>query len=172
MSQPRARIGVALVLVGVIFLLDALAVVDLWATSGGWWPVLLVVLGGLMLRRDPPEAAESRSGSAVSLLAARKVEVRRRSYRGGRVWALLGHTDFDLRRATLHKSGAKVSVLAVIGDVSITVPPGWRVRVGPRLIVADLDADLLPASADTPLLEVGGLALLSDVRVRTGSFVT
>lgn len=171
MSQLRARIGIGLVLVGGVFLLDALALVDLWAAGGGWWPVLLVALGAVLLLRKPAEAVEARSGSVVSVLATRQVEVRGRGYRGGRACAVLGHADFDLRRAALHKSGARLSVAAVLGDVAVTVPPGWRVRVGPRLIIADLGADLLPASQEGPLLEITGFALLSDVHVRTGAFV-
>jgi hypothetical protein len=170
MTQARLSWGVGLALLGAASLLDALAVVDLW-TAGGWWPVLLVVAGVVLVIRHTDSKRSTGANSRFVVLGARSAEVSTRPYPGGRVTAMLGHVDYDLRGTTLPAEGADVTVRVVLGDVAVTVPPGWRVRVAPRLLLADLDEQVLPASPDGPTLTVRGTVLLADLHVRTGSVV-
>lgn len=171
LSRPRTAAGIGLLLAGVVLLLDALAVVDLWATGGGWWPVLLVIAGVVLVLRRSPEGRTARTGSAMAVLTARTVQVIDRPYRGGRISVLLGHADLDLRQAAIEAHGARVTVRALLGNASVTVPPGWAVQVTPRLLLAGLDTDVLPAGDGAPVLSVRGTAVLSDVHVRTGPVV-
>lgn len=170
MIQQRRAWGIGLVLAGVVLLLETLAVLDLWA-AGGWWPLLLVVVGFVLVVRDSGEPVPSWNGSRIAVLASRDALVRAQPYHGGRITVLLGHVDYDLRDTIPGPDGADLVVGVLLGDVAVTVPPGWRVDVQPRRLLAAVDEELLPAANDPPTVTIRGTVILGDLHVRTGSIV-
>lgn len=171
MTQPRLSVGLALVLAGVVFLLDALAVLDLWAAAGGWWPLLIVVCGVVLLVHWRSTARPPDSAPLRAFLTRRMANCRDRPFGGGKVIAVLGHAELDLDKSSLRSDGATVKVVAVLGDVAITTPPGWAVTLASRKALADVEVDVLPAPDDAPVLEIRGFVALGDLHVRTASQV-
>lgn len=170
MSQERRAWGIGLALTGAVLSLESVGVLHLWA-SGGWWPLLLVVAGVVLVVRDGGNRAPSWSGSRIAVVASRTTTVRARPYRGGRVTALLGHVDYDLRDTIPASDGAQLVVRALLADVAVTVPPGWRVHVRPRVLLAAVEQELLPAADEPPTVTIRGAVVLGDLHVRTGSIV-
>lgn len=89
----------------------------------------------------------------------------------GRVLALCGGVQLDLREATLAKNGGRLTVRAILGGVQVIVPAGWRVIVEADARAGGVDAGVtppesLPADAPTLLVEavarLGGIAVTSD----------
>lgn len=171
MRQPRLATGIGITLLGIVLLLDTLAIIDLWALADGWWPLLLVVAGVVLLLRRTPAQQPALTGSATAVLAQRSARVEARPYRGGRAVAVLGSAQVDLRDASLDGQGATLRVVAVLGDVEIVVPAGWRVHTDTAMVLGDLTEDVLAAPDTAPLLSVEGVVVLADVDVRTATVV-
>jgi hypothetical protein len=118
--------------------------------------------------------AESRSGSKVrTLLAVMGGLVRRGSWlvpKRMRALAIMGGIELDLRDATLAGAVTEIHVLALMGGVDITVPPGVRLEVDGLAIMGGFEdqARSLPAIAqhDAPVVRVTGLALMGGVVTR------
>ncbi|MFO8074725.1 MAG: LiaI-LiaF-like domain-containing protein [Actinomycetota bacterium] len=195
MSLARVLGGVALVAVGAALLLDATGLVALSAVAATWWPLVLVAAGvafaaqasggpepsnaasgvgaaetGLAPATTPDGPAPTRavSGAATAVLGRRHLTAEAGPYPGGAVTVLLGGLELDLTRVTLPPGGAVLDVTAILGEVSVTIPEGWRVRREGAVLAADVEQ---PAADDhggrQPELVLCGAALLADVDVRS-----
>jgi hypothetical protein len=111
------------------------------------------------------------SGERVNLIAIlgdqRRVS-RAPRLAGGRLVAVVSDIRLDLRAARPVPEGATVTVVAIVGDIEIVVPPGWVVDVGGTAIVGDFTDRTGPGeqpASEAPRLAVRGLALLGEVTV-------
>jgi len=86
-----------------------------------------------------------------------------------RVAAALGNVELDLMQALIGPGVSEIHVIAVMGNVEITVPTGIRVEcdVGSHLGVFEvIQGAGTPPPADAPLLRITGSSLLGCVEVR------
>jgi hypothetical protein len=68
MNRPRLVTGGALVLLGVLFLLDAFDVVVAGEVIAGWWPLVVVAVGALRLTGRPPDVLGGGITVAIGLV--------------------------------------------------------------------------------------------------------
>lgn len=68
MQRPQLIPGALLVTLGVLFLLDALDVLDAWRTVGSWWPALIVGLGLARMLSRPPDVLGGGITAGIGLL--------------------------------------------------------------------------------------------------------
>lgn len=83
--------------------------------------------------------------------------------------AVMGGCELDFRAATLASQTTTVTVVAIMGGVEITVPPGVRVQWDGFVLMGGVDdrvddADVPPGA---PLVRVRGLVLMGGVQIRT-----
>jgi len=142
----RLRLGSVVVLaVGVVFLLSNL---DVWAWNvGQLWPIILVVIGlalvakwGVPWSRRGSRAAKERywysreadpnggwSGSYV--FGGGQERITSPDFKGGKVSAICGGVELDLREAGLAGGKATIDATVVCGGIEITVPRDWLVSI-------------------------------------------
>lgn len=79
--------------------------------------------------------------------------------------AVFGEGTIDFTQATLTSNEPVLTVVALFGQVTITVPPGMRVR---SEVVAVLGSADLPANSPEagPMLTIKGAAIFGEVQVR------
>lgn len=198
MSLARVLGGVALVAIGAALLLDATGLVALSAVAATWWPLVLVAAGvafaaqasggpepsnaasgvgaadtGLAPATTPDGPAPARAvggarGAATAVLGRRHLTAGAGPYPGGAVTVLLGGLELDLTRVTLPPGGAVLDVTAILGEVTVTIPEGWRVRREAAILAADVEEPAARGDAGRqPELVLCGAALLADVDVRS-----
>jgi hypothetical protein len=164
-------VGVLIAAVGGLLLLSTQEVVT--ASVGRLVvPGVLVIVGGTLLQagrrvRSAQSAlvdalgrsvAEGRSGPAAPAPAAT---------------AIFGDARLVVDDVVPATGRVVVSATAVLGDVRVEVPPGWRIEDRISRVLGDVR--LPPPSgagaADAPVVELHGVVLLGDVRVtqRTAS---
>jgi predicted membrane protein len=126
--------GVLLILVGAYFQLNHLGILNLsWNT---FWPVILIVGGILMIssRFDlghfrtaytSPTGQEVLNEFALFGGVERRINVS--NFKGGRVEAVFGGIEVDLRTAEIEGEEAVVEVEALFGGIEFTVPDRWIV---------------------------------------------
>lgn len=99
------------------------------------WPFLLIVLGIYVLWAT---IAERREGTAVStdaqldsvnIFGGGQYRIGTKNFRGGRVLAIFGGFELDLRQADIEGVEAVVEVNAFFGGGEIRVPDTWHVVV-------------------------------------------
>jgi hypothetical protein len=119
-----------LVLVGGAVLLQTTGVVD---ALGVLIPGFLILIGLLVIlgRGVPSGAADSSSDDEVNsfnLFSGSELVSDSRQFQGGRIGAVFGGAEVDLRNAEL-AADASLDVFAAFGGVEISVPHGWRVDI-------------------------------------------
>ena len=83
--------------------------------------------------------------------------------------AAVGDCELDLRRAQVSGGEVVVEAYALVGDVRVNVPEGWRVQVDGVALLGDkrcrvAERALVPGA---PLVRVRACAVIGDVRVES-----
>ena len=135
--------------------------------------LLLGFWGGFMaaaaaVKRVLPSRGDSESDE-VALMAVfdgQELRSEARAFRGGSMLAWYGGIDADLRDAELAPGGARLSVGALFGGVSIRVPSSWRVEKTMRAVAGGVEVSGDdPEDPDAPTLVLDGYALCGGVAV-------
>jgi hypothetical protein len=79
----------------------------------------------------------------------------------------IGDLTLDLRGAEIEAPESTITVVALVGDVSVVVPEGVDVEVGGMLVIGDRrhDAPGTPPHPGAPVVHLRVFALIGDVRV-------
>ena len=64
----------------------------------------------------------------VAIMENTELASRATAFRGGTALAWFGGGTLDLRAATLHPDGARLTIRAMFGGLRVVVPPDWRVE--------------------------------------------
>lgn len=172
-QRPRPWMGAGIIVaIGIVLLLAGLDVLgdDAWALIV---PSALVCLGiWLILTHLTGERVRATTEDRVHLLAVMgraKSASRAAAFAGGRVTALFGGANLDLRQATPVPGGARLTASAIFGDAEIVVPRGWDIRVSGVPIFGGIDdktRDDGLTSPDAPRLAINAVALFGGVEVK------
>lgn len=128
-ANPRHWV-VPLILVGGggAVLLRTTGVVD---TLSVVFPVLIILIGVFLLFGRGFGSTRNEAGDTVNsfnLFSGSELASHSAAFEGGRIGAVFGGAELDLRHATLAPE-ATLDVFAAFGGVEITVPRGWRVEI-------------------------------------------
>jgi len=85
-----------------------------------------------------------------------------------RIWAVMGGAEIDLREARLAPGVNHITAFALMGGVTVLVPPGLRVEVHGSGIMGGFGDELgIPVAPDAnaPSVSIGGLALMGGVHI-------
>jgi hypothetical protein len=159
-SNGFRRIGSALFffLLGAFFLLYELDYLpgDVWNYA---WPGVIILVGLWLLVRPAFRHLGDTEGKVpgikesdvdiVAMFSSHKRRVESTTFRGGRVTALFGGAELDLRGATLAEGKATLELTAIFGSVDLKVPANWRLVVDAVPILGGVDDKRQPvAEAD------------------------
>lgn len=88
--------------------------------------------------------------------------------------ALMGGLELDFRSARLTEQVTVINILALMGGVVLTIPPGVRVESEGFAIMGGFDDGRGHASTDpnAPLIRLKGLAIMGGVEVRVRALKT
>lgn len=172
MNRSTGLLGLALVIVGVLWLLDALDVLDVlrWSVVG---PVLVIGLGTSMIvsgwrgKQDEHRAVFGPALDETTVLGDRDL-VAGPTFSGGSVTAVLADVDLDLRGTELVSSPATLTITTVMAEAKVHVPPSWRVRTSGSALLSDVKVRRPepPADEGAPELVVQTAGLLGDISIR------
>jgi hypothetical protein len=132
--------------------------------------VLLWGVGQLLARRSTEGDADSDEFSLAAIFGGAERTSTATALRRGRVLAVCGGVQLDLREAALDPGGAELHVEVTCGGVQVLVPATWRVtdEVEPR--AGGVDVRVAPADEladDAPSLTVRGVARMGGVQITT-----
>ncbi len=89
------------------------------------------------------------------------------NFKGGKVTAILGGIDLDLRQAQLNDGRGFLDVTALFGGVEIKVPDTWRVEIKGTPILGGIE-NQTKANPDSnaPVLKISGSAMFGGIDVK------
>jgi hypothetical protein len=130
-KQSQVLVGLALVLVGLTFLVGVLFRVNVWAFCG---PMGLIALGGWLLLRP----ALARPGTKVRAHPLADVH-RKGAWDVGdeEIWIFVGDVRLDFSEASLAPGESTIKVFGLVGDVTLVVPEEVPVSVSSSALLTD-----------------------------------
>lgn len=183
--SPRLVLGLAIMVLGTLFLLDNMNVVDFDEAFRFWfWPLLLIGGGGWIVWRafrgedepfvgphsaDHPGNDARASGadtlSALAFVGHVEKTSASKNFQGADLTAIMGGCTIDLSGADTGTGGAVVDAFAFWGSIEIIVPEDWVVtnKVLP-LLGGSEDKSRAIAGASKQLL-VRGTAIMGGVSI-------
>ncbi len=184
-GSPRRWIpAIILIGVGVVFLLDNLNIVA-FDQIMRFWPVGLIALGLFLLidrtvwhggiGRYSREEFTGPAGQGYRLresavFGGGKRRINTQDFQGGKIEAVFGGYDVDLREACMQGDSATINVDVVFGGAELRIPDTWSAVVqGTGVFGAFADGTRQPDPARTPnpkRLIVRGNAVFGGVEVK------
>lgn len=127
--------GWLLISMGGIFLLTTNEIIE-WNFIWRFWPAVLIIIGisivfghrnGLKTRRIKGSGDNRIFGFA--LFSGFERIITAKSFKGGRVTALFGGAEIDLKKTDLDPDGASLELTALFGGIEIKIPDTWNVEL-------------------------------------------
>lgn len=152
---------------GALILLRTTGVVD---SLDVLLPVLIIAIGLLFLFGRGIGSGVSEAGDAVNtfnLFSGSELASNSPEFKGGRVSAVFGGAELDLRNARL-AADARLDVFAAFAGVEITVPRGWVVDINGFPIFGGYENATAKdeLSADAPKLQIDATVLFGGLEVK------
>ncbi len=139
-ARQKIGVGVVLIAIGSFFWLDRLDFFyflnfNVWSV---FWPLIIIAIGiSLITRRNnPAPISADASGDPASdviddfaVFGGRERTINSQNFRGGKITAMFGGSEIDLRGASLAPGTHVLDIFVMFGGTHILVPPDWNVRV-------------------------------------------
>ncbi len=185
--------GIILILIGVLFLAGRFFHFPIRYIIYDYWPVILIIIGLVILlkprkKRIPPgvdpsfvdydPSSESNKHSVQTdyinenaIFSGTERRVESNNFMGGKVTALFGAADIDLRDAKLAPGRQVLDVFVAFGGIDIFVPRDWRVIINVTSIFGAFDDERRKEVRDDidegKVLEIKGLVLFGGGDLKT-----
>ena len=132
-----------------------------------FWPVVLIVLGISLLRpKDTSIKNTANDEDIFAMLGGTSSRNTSKDYHGGKITAIMGGVELDLREAVIKKQ-AVLNVTAFWGGVEVKVPNTWVVKNKMNAVLggAEIKANNI-SKAGAPTLVITGDAIMGGVEVK------
>ena len=161
LRSRRAWWGIVLILLGVLFLLDNMRVLDFNDVVYRYWPALLVLWGIMVLvrrreGRDRIHDAAPVTGAGVfgdsrvesneeriqhsNVFGDLDLHIKSQSFKGGFVSTVFGDTELDLSGGMLADGEQELKLSGVFGDATVTVPRDSAFALHAHAVFGDVRA--------------------------------
>jgi predicted membrane protein len=173
-SPNGVLVGSILIGVGVVMTVNRLGFVhiDLRAL----WPVLIIFAGAAVIYRAVTGrrmiGMQAKDGEATddvvditAILGGFDRRITTPTFRGGEVTAIMGGCMLDLRGASI-EGEAVLNVFALMGGITMKVPPDWTVAMNGTPIMGGFDEKVVVATHQGKRLIIRGYAIMGGVEVR------
>lgn len=153
--------GGALILLRTTGVLDSLNVL---------LPILIIVVGLLFLFGRGIGTGPSEAGDDVNsfnLFSGSELASNSRDFKGGKVGAMFGGVELDLRNAELAQR-ARLDVFVAFGGVEISVPRGWQVDISGFPIFGAFENATAKEelATDPPKLQIDATVLFGGLEIK------
>jgi predicted membrane protein len=169
-------VGGALIAAGTAMTLQNMGIIAFrWRD---WWPLLLItggvliILTGLFGRQAAKSVGtiemRSTNDSIVDvgvLMSGINMSNATQDFRGGKVSAVVGGVEIDLRNASMQES-ATLSIFAMMGGIVIKVPADWSVVSNCVPIMGGVDDKSVPPARPVKRLVITGYVIMGGVEVK------
>ena len=154
LRSKEARWAIALIIIGILALLDGLGAINLWGSFWRLWPIALIVWGVSLLRKrgkctshggrrmfgDTVETSDSPYVKHSSAFGDISIKVRTENFSGGSASTVFGTISIDLSEVRKIIGYGQLDLHTVFGDITVRVPAGMPVEVRSSGVFGELKA--------------------------------
>lgn len=161
------------ILLGLYFLLTSNDILD-WEFTSKFWPLILIIIGiGIISgRKSTPSQKElsadkTNSLTGIAFFSGFNRRLNSKAFRWGRVTALFGGAEIDLRDAELSKDGAKMELTAIFGGIDVKIPEDWNIVLNSNAIFGGVgNKSLNPVEPEGKNLEIMANAIFGGIEIK------
>lgn len=96
-----------------------------------------------------------------------EISVKSQEFKGGKITAIMGGAEIDLREAKLYKNKAKININSLMGGIDIYVPDNWRIEhSGTPIMGGFKNKKESNHDAGAPTLEINFSAIMGGVEIK------
>lgn len=158
-NQPREFVWpLIIVTAGMLLQLRELDIVtfNVWQL---FWPIVIIAIGlSVLINRSYTHSKNTNKkdlDEIAVLLAGSTTKNESKDYKGGKVSAVFGGAELDLRNAAI-KDEAILNVFVLFGGVEIKVPEGWAVKSTVTPVAGGVDIKTKETDKKAPVLTITG----------------
>jgi predicted membrane protein len=177
-----------IIVIGIIILLSSdnklggiiLIAIGVFTLYPDFWPLILIGIGVyLIYKKSSPEIKRTKSSGSdesepkaqagdsiddVSILGGGKKTYATENFRGGKITAIMGGSDIDLRQCKMASGPQYIEVTAIMGGTSIYVPKEWHVVLDVTPILGGFDDERIdqpttPKEPDNTVIITGAVIM-------------
>ncbi|MBL6446066.1 hypothetical protein JMN32_07095 [Fulvivirga sp. 29W222] len=138
LGRKKVEAGIIMIAIGGVFLLQDTGwfyIRNIWHI---FWPAIVIVIGvSLIMRRSALgrhlDGDEKKNDldyiDDFAIFGGRERTIDSQNFKGGRITAMFGGSQMDLRSADLANGNNVLDVFVIFGGTEIIVPPDWTVHV-------------------------------------------
>jgi len=170
LRSKDAKWALALIIIGILALLDVFNIIDLWGGFWRLWPVILIIWGFSLLRKrgkysqhggrrmfgDTVETSDSPYVKHSSAFGDISIKVRTDDFSGGSASTVFGTISIDLSEVRRVVGYGQLDLHTVFGDISLRVPAGMPVEIRSSGVFGELKAPGGGSTADKCYRSPGG----------------
>lgn len=143
--------GWILIILGIIFLLNSLDILDIaWRHI---WPFILILIGLAILRHALWGSARSASDkdfiNLSFVLGGGNFKFNSSNLKGGKLTAFMGGGKVDLREADMKSDEMILDTFALWGGIELFVPHHWQVNMRGTPILGGMDNNTSTSTGNT-----------------------
>ena len=173
-SPNGALVGAILIGVGAVMTINRLGFMHI--NMRALWPLLIIFLGAAVIykavtgrRMLGMQSKDDDATDAVvditAILGGFDRRITTPAFRGGEVTAVMGGCILDLRGSSI-EGEAVLNVFALMGGITLKVPPDWTVALNGTPIMGGFDEKTITAPHNNKRLVIRGYAIMGGVEVR------
>lgn len=133
-----------------------------------FWPMVIIAVGlSVLINRSYTHKNINKKDldDLTVLLSGSVTTNESKDYKGGKVSAIMGGADIDLRNAII-KDEATLDLFAFWGGITLKVPEGWVVKSKITPIAGGVEIKTKPAGKNAPILYLVGDVVMGGVEVK------
>lgn len=131
--------GIILIVIGGFFMVPEIVTIPYEIRRIGW-PLLIIGIGIALVvthqkkrQINPPPSPEPAKREMnffddFVIFGGREIFINATTFYGGKITAIFGGAEYDLRQAQLSQNGAVVDCVSIFGGCGFKVPPDWNVK--------------------------------------------
>ncbi len=173
-SPNGVLVGSILIGVGMVMTINRLGYFHI--NMRALWPLLIIFLGGAVIYRAVKGrrsiGMQVKDGEATdnvvditAILGGFDRRITTPNFRGGEVSAVMGGCMLDLRGSSIEQE-AVLNVFALMGGITLKVPPDWTVAMNGTPIMGGFEEKTITAPHNNKRLVIRGYAIMGGVEVR------
>jgi predicted membrane protein len=175
--QPRVNrqlvTGAILAIVGVLLILHNLDILHF-----GWgiiWPLLIILIGISIIAghfRHPGGGVLGKDHIDLSMvLGGGDFRFESKELRGGKISAIMGGGQIDLRNADMIDEEIVIDVFTLMGGIELSVPTAWQVLMRGTPLLGGMDNQTVHHTPDCQAIKpkrlvITGTAILGGIEVK------
>ena len=149
--------GLVLLILGILFLLDNLAVLDFGHFIFTFWPLALILIGIHLIMKvrkskpsDPEFDNKHVNHNAVAttdrlseshLFGDLKLKISSEKFSGGSVSNVFGDIEIDMSKCLLVSGRSNLAINGVFGDITVNLPTGVKFTADCSVVAGDITVE-------------------------------